>query len=30
MFNTLDKEDRRIVIDAMEEKKFSDGDWIIK
>lgn len=30
MFSALDEKGKRIVIGAMEEKKFKKDDWIIK
>lgn len=30
MFSVLDDREKDIVIGAMEEKKFSPGDWVIK
>lgn len=30
MFAALEQKDRDIVINAMEEKKFKPGDWVIK
>lgn len=30
MFNNLDEKNREIVIGAMEEKLFKQGDWVIK
>ena len=30
MFNNLDENDFKIVLDAMEKKQFVSGDWVIK
>lgn len=30
MFSVLDDKEKEIVINAMEEKKFSPGDWVIR
>lgn len=30
MFSALDDKERDIVINAMEEFKYSEGDWIIE
>jgi len=30
MFNALEDKEREIVIFAMEEKKFKNGEWVIK
>lgn len=30
MFNALDEKEKEIIIYAMEEKKFKNGDWVIK
>lgn len=30
MFSALDENERKIVIDAMEEKKFTKGEWVIR
>lgn len=29
MFQALDENEKNIIIDAMEEKHFNSGDWII-
>lgn len=30
MFSALDSNEKKIVIDAMEEVKFKSGDWVIR
>jgi len=30
MFSALDDKEREIVINAMEEKKYKSGEWVIK
>jgi len=30
MFSALDEKERAIVIDAMEERKYKTGDYVIK